>query len=189
MKHFQPLLVWVILLSLLTGCGQKCEDFNNDIVNWMPYKASEKIPVYNGYTHDTLTVLYSEIHYTRRLGYGVKCTCENSYYLKLTSDSLELEIDFNESRDITRSEIYVNGEGLFYAKQLDKMEIMGNQYNDLIEFAKSSQNDRGTFDSIIVAKSVGIILIKGPGIEWSTIDNAKKIINVSDLKFISKNCG
>lgn len=171
-----------------SGCAQKCEGFNNDIINWMPYKTSDKIPVTNDKIHDTLTVLYSDIHHTNKIAYGVKCACENSYNLMLSSDSLELEIYFNDSRDVTQSEIYINGEGMFYRKQMDKMEIMGSWFSDLIEYSKYSQDKGAAFDSIIIAKSVGIILIKGPDTEWTTVNDSEKNIEVSDLRFISKNC-
>ena len=182
------LLIITSLIFVLTGCSTKCDDFNNKIVDWMPYKTSDKIVMSRNSIRDTLIVNYSEIYHTDKVGFGAKCTCENSYILNLSSNTLKIDIRFNDSKSIEQSEIVINDEWMNYSEQLNNLNINGKIYTDLIVYKNTNQTSSSKFEKIIVAKSIGIIKIIGKNNEWIIIDDSKKQIETSDIKFKNTDC-
>ena len=106
MKITYPIrIIFTFVIVALTGCATKCDDFNNEIIDWMPYKKADRIIIGNNNKTDTLIVNYSEIHHTDKIGFGVNCECENSYIIHLSSDSLIINVLFYNANAVERSEI------------------------------------------------------------------------------------
>jgi len=156
-RHKHGFLVIASLIVLLTSCAEKCDDFDYDIIEWMPYKKNDKIVLSNNNHRDTLSVNYSEIHHTDKIRFGVKCACVNSFTVDLSSETFDLHILFNDSKLIELSEIEINNEWLNYSEQLDNLTINEINYTNLIVYKNS--NSTNDFQKIIVAKRIGIIAI------------------------------
>ncbi|MBL7111592.1 MAG: hypothetical protein ISS19_06600 [Bacteroidales bacterium] len=182
------ILVIGSLIIILAGCSKYCPDFNYSITQWMPYKEADHILISNSNKVDTLVVNYSEITHTDKYPRFSLCLCQNIYSLTLSSDSLRINILFQDSEVIEESRININDESLGYQKEMDHYTINGNTYQHLIVYQNSSYTSPNRFDSIIVAKSVGIISIAGPLEEWIIVDPSLKEINNSDIRFKSEDC-
>ncbi len=187
-RHYIFLLVPSSLILILTSCAKKCDDFNNKIIEWMPYKTNDKIVIFQKGNTDTLTVKYSEIYHTDKIGFGVKCSCENSFILNLSSDSFKIDIRFNDSNLVEQSEIVINDEWMDYSEQVDNLTINGKAYTDLIIYKNTNQTPSKRFDRIILSKTIGIVAIIGEKDEWKIIDNTVRKIEISDIEFKSTDC-
>ena len=143
------LMIFTLLTTFLIGCAEKCEDFNNEIIEWMPYNETDKILIVKDNWTDTLIVNYSEIYHTDKIGFGVKCVCENSYILNVSSDSLSIDIRFDNSGEVKNSEIVINEEWMNYSESIDKLEINNKEYTDLIIYKNINQTSTSRFKKII----------------------------------------
>jgi hypothetical protein len=187
-RHYIVLLILVSLLIIPSGCGTICEDFNNQIINWMPYKEADKIIIAKGNQVDTLIVNSSLRQHTDKIRFGSKCVCENSYSLKLSSDSLSIDVLFEDSRAVEKSVITINNEFLNYSSKLDSLEINGKKYFDLIVFENLHQYLINKFDKIIISKSIGIISITKQGYDWIIIYDSKRNIELSKIGINISDC-
>lgn len=187
-RHIIILLLFTSMIIILIGCSKKCEDFNNDIVDWMPYKVTDKIVIFRNSDSDTLTVTFSEINHTNKIRYGSKCMCENSFTLNLSSDYLNIDIRFYNSWAIEQSEFIINDEWMSYLEQLDTMELNGHTFTDVLIFKNANENSSLRFKKIIISKSIGIIAIIELNDEWLIIDYSKKHTEISDIEFKSTDC-
>ena len=154
----------------------------------MPYNKTDKILIVKDNWTDTLIVNYSEIYHTDKIEFGVKCECENSYILKLSSDSLSIDIQFDNSREVENSEIVINDEWLNYSERIDKLKINGKEYYDLIIYKNISQTTKNRFEKIIISKSIGIISIVDSNNDWTIKNDSKKDIDMSKISFKNINC-
>jgi hypothetical protein len=182
------LLIFVSLVIIPSGCNTICEDFNNEIINWMPYKDADKIIIAKGNQVDTLIVNFSLRQHTDKIRFGSKCVCENSFSLKLSSDSLNINVLFEDSRAVENSVITINNEFLNYSSKLDSLEINGKKYFDLIVFENLHQYLINKFDKIIISKSIGIISITKQGYDWIIIDDLKRNIELSKIGLNISDC-
>lgn len=190
MKSTYPILIifFYFVIVVLTGCATKCDDFNNEIIDWMPYNEADRIIIGKDNRSDTLIVNYSEIHHTDKIGFGVKCDCEDTYSLNLSSDSLTIDVRFYNSSAVEKSEIVINDEWMSFSERLDKLEINGKEYNDLIIYKNEKQTPASRFEKIILSKSIGIISIVGINELWGIKDDTKRVIDVSKIKLKTIDC-
>ncbi len=189
MKNRTLLLsISIIMIFILTSCSKKCDDFDNKIIEWMPYKKSVKIIISQNGDRDTLTVNFSEIYHTDKIGFGVKCPCENSFILNLSSNTLNVDIRFNDSKLIEQSEIVINDDWMIYSEQTDQINLNGKVYTDLIVYKNINLTSVARFEKIIISKAIGIVAIIGEDDEWIIIDDSKKKIEISDIDFKSTDC-
>lgn len=182
------LLISVFPIVFLSSCTKKCEDFDNRIIDWMPYKKSDKIIISQNGEKDTLTVNYSEIHHTDKIGFGVKCACVNSFILELSSNSLNIDVMFNDSKQVELSDIVINDEWLSYSEQADTIILNGHVFTDVIIYKNTNVSSSARFDKILISKSIGIVAIVGKDDEWIIIDNSIKDIEISAIEFQSTDC-
>lgn len=182
------LLISVFPIVVLTSCEKKCEDFDNRIVDWMPYKKSDKIIISQNGERDTLTVNYSEIHHTGKIAFGAKCACMNSFILNLSSNTLKIDVMFNDSKLVEQSAIIINDEWLSYSEQADTVYLKEQIFTDLIIYKNTNVSSTARFDKILISKSIGIVAILGKDDEWIIIDNSIKDIEISAIEFQSTDC-
>ncbi|NOU48574.1 MAG: hypothetical protein HOO86_16150 [Bacteroidales bacterium] len=182
------LLVSISLIVVLTACSKKCIDFDNKIIDWMPYKKNDRIIFFQNEERDTLTVQYSEIYHTDMIGFGAKCSCENSFILNLTSNTFNIDIRFNDSRSIVQSEIVINNEWMNYSEQLENININGKDFTDLIVYKNINPTSSARFEKIFVSKAIGIVAIIGENNEWIIVDDSIKKIEISDLELKRTDC-
>lgn len=190
MKKVSILLsICIALVILISGCKKKCDEFNEGIIDWMPYKVSDKIIIFNNITSDTLIVNNSEIYHTKKIGAFTKCACSSSFYVSLSSDSFNINVSFNESRNIEQSQIVINnGYSLYYSEQFEMLALNGYYYSDVVIYRKHINTGEQRFNTAYISKSIGIIGIVGENDEWYIHDNSKKILEMSRIAFTSTDC-
>lgn len=181
-KQYSFYLVFVFIYLVLTGCGKRCEDFNNDILNWMPYKNGDAIVLQKNESLDTMYFDNSEVIHTDKLGAWSKCVCEDSYYVRMSSDSLSIDVIFYHSVDVSNSNFTVNNEGLNFVKQESSYHYNNKLYSNVLIYENPNQSDNNRFERILISKFIGIIGIIGTSEEWMIVDDSNRSINISDVK-------
>jgi hypothetical protein len=184
--HFIILLI-ILSFIILTGCSQKCDDFDNSIVAWMPYTEGGKIVFLRNDKTDTLIVNSSVRNHTDKVGFRTDCMCVNSYSLNLSADSVNIDVSFHDSRRVEISDIIINDEGMGYFGIIDTLVIDGKTFTDLIEY-KNTSHDVHRFERVILSKSIGIVSISGPFGEWKFPDYSKKNVDASGITYNSHDC-
>lgn len=154
----------------------------------MPYNQAEKIVLSSDGNSDTLVVTSKSIYHTDRIPFGVKCGCENSYTLSITSDSFSIDIRFNNSMVPEQSEFVMNDEWLEFKAHLDNLAVNGKSYADVIVYDNSLSADSTSFLKIIVSKSIGILSIQKGNVVWFVEDDSYKQIITVKADFKSIDC-
>ena len=181
-------LTYLLLIFIISGCGTKCDDFNNDVLEWLPYKVYDRVILYKSGYPDTLSVSKSEIDHTDKLRYGSKCTCENNFLVYFWSDSILIEILFNNSNNIESRTANINNNNLNYTEHLDSLTLNGIYYKDLIIFKGTDFKNENNYNKIIISKSIGIIGIFSKNDSLFINNNTTRKINIKDVKFYSSKC-
>ncbi len=186
-KTFTILLTLLIYIGL-TGCGRRCEDFNEEVVNWMPYKVNDHIILQKNEVLDTLKVTQSEIYHTDKIGAWVKCSCADSYTINLGSDSLDIIVTFYSSNNVSASHVKLNDEYLSFSEQLSTFTFNDKVYLNVIIYKNNHQSQSQRFDSLLISKSIGIIGIIGTSEELVIPDDSIRTIDLSSIDFINVDC-
>ena len=181
---------FLILISFLTiiGCARDCPDFNNEVLDWMPYKVADIVEINNSVSSESLIVNTSQIYHSDKVSFGVKCACLNTYVLNLSSHSFNIDIRYSDSKEIGTSEIVVNGEWLDYSEQKASIFVNGNNYYDVIIYESRNLLTPGSFSKVIIAKSIGIVAIIGENEEWGINYDNKRTIDISEVDFMASDC-
>ena len=187
-KHYSIYLVLTFIYIIMTSCGKRCEDFNNDILNWMPYKKGETIVFQKDGVLDTCNLVNNEIYHTDKIGAWTKCDCEDSYSLTISSDSLNIEIIFHQSIDVSDSYIYINNEGLSFVKQESSYTYHNISYSNVLIYENSRGTEDTRFHKVIISKSIGIIGIIGKSEEWIIFDDSTRSIQIADVNQNFSDC-
>ena len=187
-KSVKELLVFVFLALIVTGCYKHCDEFNKEILDWMPYKLQDKIMVTDLNKTDTLTVTDANIYHTDKIKIFSMCGCMDHYIVSLSSDSIEIQAEFYDSGNAKNSTIYINHEYLNYSEQLDNLVLNGHNYNDLQIYKGNTAVNGGRFDKIIISKSVGIVAIIEKNRNWINLDNNIRNINISNINYNIDGC-
>jgi hypothetical protein len=180
--------ILITLLYILTGCTKKCDEFNSDIINWLPYKKTDLIILTNNTNKDTLTLKSNIINHTEKIKRNTKCTCEDSYSLIISSDSILINVDFYDSRSIDFSFVKINNDNLNYSELLNSYQLNGKNYSNVIIYKNDSQNSTKRFDKLVISKNIGIIEIIGVSEEWIIENDNIKNIEVSEIDYNKSDC-
>jgi hypothetical protein len=183
--------LWMVLMTglfFLSSCATKCPDFDKTILDWMPYKQNDRIIISTGNKTDTLIVNMSLIEHTDKVGFGSKCSCQNIFSLQISSDSINIHGNFNDSRLVNESGFIINNWNFYYSEQKDTMEINGVNYSNLVIYA-NTENAYSPFEKLIISKSIGIIEIISKNGNWNLVDNSNRQIKISDINMQIHNCG
>jgi hypothetical protein len=172
----------------LSGCSHQCEDFNTEIMRWIPYKLNDKITLTGNSGSNTLTVTKSEGYHTNKVRYRTDCSCENSYYVTLSSESLFIDFTFYDANSPEISDINIQGELLTSSEYLESLEVNGHVYNDVLIYENLNRSSSHNFERILVSKSIGIILIIKTDEELNIDDISVKQIELSDIKLQTSSC-
>jgi len=185
---FKIFLIFPLLTTIITGCYKNCDEFNKEILEWMPYKLQDKIIVTGLNQTDTLTVTDSKINHTDKIKFFSMCMCMDFYIVSLSSDSIEIQAEFYDSGNANNSDIYINHEYMNYSEQLDNLVLNGHNYNDLQIYKGNTALNGGRFDKVIISKSIGIVAIIEKNRNWIILDNNTRNINTSDLNYYDDGC-
>lgn len=187
-SQLKIVLIVILLTTFVMGCSKKCDDFNREIIDWMPYKVQDKIMISDSTETETLTVTLSEINHTDKVGRFTMCACEDNFIVDLSSASIKIQVCFNQSMYIKSSLIFINGESLNYSEQLKNLELNGHTYNDIIIYKNSNQSIDSRFEKIIISKFIGIVEIIGLNENWIVTDYEKRITEISEIDYKSSDC-
>lgn len=187
-RRFIIFILSIALISVLTHCEKKCEPFDYDIVQWLPYEESDRIPVSNSIQWDTLELVSREI--THSDGYPIFscCACINSYSIKLASAILAIEAFYFDSRSYVGSSLYINHEDLVFNAHYDTYEINGTVYNDVLVYINDREDSSGNFSKILLAKGIGIVTISGADGDWIITDLSVREIDPKKIHKITEDC-
>ena len=75
-----------------------------------------------------------------------------------------------------------------YSERLDRLQINGKEYTDLIIYKNVNQTPSSRFEKIIISKSIGIISVVGKNELWGIKDDTKRDIDVSKIKLQTTDC-
>ncbi len=180
--------LFLISILIISSCARDCPDFDNEVLNWMPYKVGDIVEIDNSQNSESLIVNSSQIYHSDKVSFGVKCGCNNAYILNLKSNTFNIDIRFNDSRDIETSEMIVNGEWLDYSEQKAIIFINGRNYYDVLIYESQNMLTAGTFSKVVVAKSIGIVAIVGDNEEWNIFFDTKRAIDITNVDFMATDC-
>ena len=189
MRQFaKKFLISIFLTTFITGCYKKCDEFNSDIIDWMPYKLQDKIIITDSDKADTLMVTVSEVFHTEKIKSFSMCMCADNYFVSLTSDSIDINAVFSDSGNADNARIHINQEYMQFSEQLDNLIINGHSYNDLRIYKGNTAINDSRFDKIIISKSIGIVAIIEKNRNWIILDNNIRDIQISDINYNNDGC-
>ncbi|HPT22356.1 MAG TPA: hypothetical protein PLR88_10445 [Bacteroidales bacterium] len=158
------------------------------VMDWAPYKKNDQIAFSSKLGITTFNVLSYTIYHTEKVGYRTECSCGDYLNIILNSEKLFIKIEFYDSNSPAKSYIIVSGETLSFSKQMDRLDIGGRTYYDLLVYEDSGINKNKNYTSAILSKNMGIIEIKGINDEWFLSDPATREIKLSDVNYVSSDC-
>lgn len=181
-------IICIALTLFLTHCNKRCEGFNYDIVQWLPYEESDRIPVSNSINLDTLTVVSREIIHTDSYPILSCCACQNSYTIELASTNLTIRAFYFDARTYMGSSMYINQEDLDFYAHYDTYEINGKAYSDVLEYVNYREDQSMYFSKIIVARAIGIVSIVGADGDWTASDLTAREIDPKKIPKTTDDC-
>jgi len=181
-------LILVSFAIFLSDCAIHCDDFNNDIITWMPYQQYQKIMLTGELSSIELIVTFNEIDHTEKIGFGSKCDCMDWYTLSMESDSINLGALFMNSNNVEESYLEINGQLLAFSERNASQDINGKSYSDVISYVKEYPDIPSLFQKVIISKSIGILAVQMSNGEWLYALDSVKQIKISDVLFKSKEC-
>jgi hypothetical protein len=187
-RNLPIIAIFVTLLCILTSCSKKCDEFNSDIINWLPYKKTDLIILANNSNKDTLTLKSNTINHTEKVRNNTKCACEDSYSLVISSDSIHINVDFFNSKSVGDSYIKINYDNLNFLEQLNSYQLNGKNYSNVIVYKNNEQNHATRFTKLYISKNIGIIEIIGLSEDWIIENDSGKSIEVTEIDFNETNC-
>ena len=181
-------LIFSFLIVLSINWSKNCEEFDYDIVQWLPYNESDNIIMSNSDQFDTLLLESREITHTD--GYPILscCACTNSYSLGCSSTNLKIHAFFHDSKSYTSSWININNEQLTYSRYLDSYELNGKEYTDILVYVSFQEDQSESFIKVIIAKNIGILTIIGTDGEWTITDDTLREANTKEIFTIIDDC-
>ena len=174
-------------------CKDKCPEFNNDILNWIPYMDNDTISFYKGDTLKKLVVTENFVDHTDHVGGCTKCACSEIYAIVMVFDSIQINFSFNDSNNPMSSSIQTNGDYFSADTMIKSFDLNGKLYNDVIIYnchtnGNSEYSITNKFNTIIISKAIGIIAIYIDSIIWILKDSSLKNKKISDTKYSSNGC-
>jgi hypothetical protein len=182
------IMIYFFIGLFFSACAKECEEINNTIFEWMPYQTNDEIVFSKNDDKDTLIVTSSQIYHTNKISFGGKCSCVNFFILRLSNDSIKIDITFYDLQNIERSEMWINSEFMEFSEQLDTLQLEGETFTDLTIYNNIVINSYNRIDKIIISKSIGIIGIICKSINWIIIDPIKRQTDPSEIELIDISC-
>lgn len=162
------------LMGLSLGCARKCGNFSLDILDWMPLKTGDEITIKDSISTYQLEVIKSQVDHTVKVGKKTDCVCEDRYSVTLNTTWLNIDIFFHSSKMVETSDVVVNDELLAFSERLSNQVLNGVTYADLVIYKNQNQSANAKFSELTIARSVGLISLKGATLEWFRVDTTPR---------------
>jgi len=190
-------ILLIIGLGIFLSCNRQvdCPDFNNSIMDWMPYQSNDTITLLNTAGDAILILIINDLviehttHYMTNLDCG---TCDDHIMINSneTNTDFQINITLNENRIITQQYIIKGNTFTDYNSiytELIDYSFGGHTFDSVRIF--ENQIDDDNFQKLIVAKGFGIIgLIESDSDTWISVGiNARRIIETVNIANISCN--
>lgn len=191
------IIIGIILLHSCIGRQIDCPEFNNEILEWIPYEESDSITLFNSSDSSVLTLSINKVfikHTTHYMTDEDCGTCDdfieiNDYHAQ--EANIHINIYLNENH--IKSEAYTINGSYFnnsYSNKYVKTNYIFNgiTYDDVKIFENKLSDD--VFTKLIIAKKHGIIgLEDNDGNTW--ILNSTNLESFDAMNLIINNisCG
>lgn len=199
MKIILQLTILISGLALLMSCGRQidCPNFNNEVLDWIPYQNNDTIRLINSSNDSIIILVINEVviehttHYMTNLDCG---TCDDQIMIngnETNNNDLQINIGLNEN-NINAQRYLIKG-SYFTEYNSDCSEqadysFEGVKYNAVRIFEKKETNDR--FFKLILAKGLGIVgLVDKNGDVWKIISNDLKNSMSESVEIKNISCG
>ena len=181
-------LIFSVLIILSINWSKDCEEFDYDIIQWLPYNESDNILLSNSDIVETLVLDTREITHTDGYPMLSCCACTNSFSLGCSSTNLKIRAFFYDSRSYTDSWININNEHLIYSRHLDSSAVNGKEYYDILVYVNFGEDQSKNFNKIMIAKNIGILTIIGTDGAWTITDDTLREANTKEIFTIIDDC-
>ena len=181
------LMVFIIILGL-PGCNRRCEDFNYNVVQWLPYEINEQIQLKTSQSVESFLVTSNEIHHTEKIPRLASCLCVNSLSVSLESDTVDIFIHIHDAKDISSGMVSINDEHLDFKEYVNSYNLNDEVFSEVIVFEGYSQVKEIIYEKVVIAKHIGIIQIVSSDEEWYINDNQIKPTDALRIEVIEEEC-
>lgn len=184
------ILLCIASYFLLNACSTHCDDFNADILNWIPYKINDTISLKDDQTIKNFVINSIYLDHTKKVRYGVKCGCGNSYGFEAGDQDKYIHVYCSDDKSFFPF-IQIK-DGSKYGSAFDNMSVLSditiasNTYQDAIAF--STDSTHGIW-KIIFAKNKGIVAIYYHDSVMMLTKNIYKETTTTDYNLNNTICG
>jgi len=168
------------VLGGLISCNKICPDFDEKVLNWIPYQGNDVIELYSQLNDSTITISIESVVVTHRtyIKYNTKCGgCGDKIRIRQNNNDFSFQADIRSYGSMISNQKYQIGDTYFGGdnktySELEKYIFEEKEYDIVRVFEKT--DSKGTFKKLIIAKDIGIIgLIDIYGNTWTLKTNPK----------------
>ena len=158
----------VISLLGLMGCRVNCPEFDEKILQWIPYQENDVIELYSQSNDSTIifTVKSVIVTHTTHYSQGSKCGgCSDD--ILIYDDAADFQVDISLYKNKIEYQSYWVCDTYFSDYSEVKNYLFENEEYDIVRIFDNN-GSTGTFRKMIIAKEIGVIgLIDIYGNTWA----------------------
>jgi len=173
----------------LMSCKTNCPEFDEKILNWIPYQENDVIELYSQSNNSTILFSITSVYITHTTHYehGTKCGgCSDEIFINDYNSDFHVEIYLSDR--IMGHQSYKIIDTYFSNYSEVKNYLFESKEYDLVRIFETNSSE-GKFRKLILAKEIGVIgLIDIYGNTWTLKTNAKiKRLNKEQRKIVINN--
>ena len=167
-KSLLPILICLVLINC-GGHQVTCPDFDEEILNWVPYQANDVIELYSLLKDSSISFSVSNVKITHTTHYitGTDCgKCYDRIEINHYNSVFHIYIHLSKNKiDTQNYHIYDTWFTSNTSSELKSFLFEGKEYDVVRVFEKT--DSEGSFQKLIIAKDIGVIgLIDIDGNTW-----------------------
>jgi len=173
----------------MTSCKKNCPNFNESVLNWVPYQADDVIELYSQSKDSTIIFSIKSIEATHTTHYQSNAKCGGcDDYISITGYDADFHAHIEIDGKNIRYQQYRIGDTDFYGHSKSTNFLFeGKEYEEVMIFEKGERE--GMFKKLIIAKNFGIIgLIDIDGNTWALQTNGKKLNTKKNIVIHNVSC-
>jgi hypothetical protein len=172
MKRLIETILLILIFGTLafTGCTLfspevTCPEFDEEILNWVPYQKSDVIELYSQSKDSTIKFYIYRVEVTHTTHYetGVDCkgSCDDNiliaghdYYVPHINYYFEVNMELTKNK-INSQKYHIDDSDFYSYSEINNFTFEDEEYASVRVFEKT--DSKGTFKKLIIAKEIGII--------------------------------